>query len=577
VSKNLKYYLAGSIALITFLVYLAALRNSFAWDDEAYILANPHIRSLDARLLKWAFFDFYAANWHPLTWLSHAADYALWGLNPLGHHLTSVVLHALNTFIVVLLSVKLLRYGAAANNGPSFLDERAILIAAGVTGLLFGLHPVHVESAAWVAERKDVLCGLFFLLSIMRYMDYAGGVVNGADRKPRMKAYLAALGFFTLALLSKPMAVTLPVVLLILDWYPLGRVRSLTAFRSSCVEKLPFITLSFLSSILTILAQKTAGAIQSIEFAPLSTRMLVAGKALIGYLGKMIWPLDLIPYYPYDKNISLLTALPAIALVIAITAACSIAIKKRKIWLSAWTYYVVTLVPVIGIVQVGGQSMADRYTYLPGLGPFLVFGVGAAWIGGRIFNERSRSVAGISAALGALLLVSSIYLTVNQIRIWKSEIDVWNCVIEKEPGRVPQAYYNRGTAFGKTGRYERAIEDLDEAIALSPSYYEAYNNRGIVFSMMGLFDKAIESFNQSISLNPNLAEPHANRGLAYFLSKQYDRALTDFNRGIELDRNYPLSYYNRGKLYSGTGDRELAISDFRKACDLGYQNACESL
>jgi hypothetical protein len=411
VRKNLKYYLAGSIALITFLVYLGALHNTFAWDDRAYVLGNPHIRSLDVTLLKWAFLDFYSANWHPLTWMTHALDYALWGLNPLGHHLTNNILHAANTFLTVILVVRLLevlKTKKAPNEGPSFLTDRAILITAGTTGLLFGLHPLHVESVAWVAQRKDFLCALFFLLCIILYTKYVSEADNETTHRTSRffnRRYLAVLGFFVLALLSKPMAVSLPLVLMILDWYPFNRIYSFKTFRSALFEKLPLAILSLASSIVTIMAQKAVGAVARPEVIPLSARMLVAAQSLTAYLFKMVFPHGLIPFYSYPlpSEISLyrFKYQLSIAVLIGITAACMTLMKKNKLWLSSWAYYIVTLLPVLGIVQVGGQSMADRYTYLPSLGPFLITGLGAAWISGKanILKKRTQVIKFSAQAL----------------------------------------------------------------------------------------------------------------------------------------------------------------------------------
>ena len=393
-TTNSKYYLAGLVSLLTLIIYLAALQNDFvAWDDSIYIVVNPYIRSLNMGFFKWAFFSFYAGYWAPLTWISHALDYAVWGLNPLGHHLTGIILHAVNSFIVVLLIIKLLevlKERAQQNEPMPFLHERAILITGGVTGLLFGLHPLHVESVAWVAERKDLLCALFFLLSIMQYTDYAKSVSDGSApggllNRYYNKHYLLAVVFFILALLSKPMAVTLPVVLLVLDWYPLQRIQSFQAFRQAAVEKIPFFALSLFSSIITILAQRGGGALSSIETIPLSIRLLVSARALISYLWKMLWPLNLVPFYPYPKQsemsaLSIFEYLLAIAFTLGITAVCVASVKRQKLWLSVWGFYIVTLIPVLGILQVGGQSMADRYTYLPSLGPFLVMGLIAAWV-----------------------------------------------------------------------------------------------------------------------------------------------------------------------------------------------------
>jgi tetratricopeptide (TPR) repeat protein len=626
---NAKYILAGTVALATFLVYLVTLQNDFVgWDDGPYVVENHVIRSFDPTFFRWAFFDFYVSNWHPLTWISHALDYAVWGLNPLGHHLTNILLHALNTFLVVLLIVKLLRVNVSR---LSFLTDRNALIAAGTTGVLFGLHPVHVESVAWIAERKDLLCGLFFLLSIMAYAKFARGQGAGvrdqttedSGRRPEgdhtdgpsrknfflNKHYLFSLGFFILALLSKPMAVTLPVVLLILDWYPLERARSWKALRTALIEKLPFAALSLISSILTILAQR--GTIAPLEFVPVSTRLLVALNSLLSYIGKMLWPANLVPFYPYPSNVSLTASeyLLPLVLVAGITAGCILLAKKQKWWLAAWGYYTATLVPVLGIVQVGTQAMADRYTYLPGIGPFLCLGLAAAWIADRTARVQKGRLAAqtfaVAAAVAAIMGLS--WLTVEQTGVWKNTIVLWNYVIEKEPDRVPQAYNNRGLALKnrgqmqkaiedfnraialnpeyalaynnrgvtlkKAGMLQEAIEDFDRAIALNPSYYKAYNNRGSAYGKIGRPDKAVEDFDKAISLNPSYYETYLNRGVMLGEAGMVDKAIESFNQALSGDPNYADAYYNRGFAYSLLGRDDLALADYNKAIGLNRNQA----
>jgi hypothetical protein len=587
--RRFRYALAVAVAVVTFLVYLTALRNDFInWDDGPYVFENPHIRSLNAAFFKWAFFDFYEANWHPLTWLSHALDYALWGLNPLGHHLTSIVLHAINSFIVVLLVIRLLeawKERAVRNGTPPFLNERAILIAAGTTGLLFGLHPVHVESVAWVAERKDLLCALFFLLSLIAYTNYArktgDETLSKNTRSPFFNSrYLATLGLFILALLSKPMAVSLPVVLLVLDRFPFNRIRSGRTLWAACVEKLPFFALSLASSIVTILAQRKGGAMTLTEVVPLSTRLLVAAKSIIAYLWKMLLPLDLVPFYPYPKSASPLSLeyLFPLALVVAVTTACIMTAKKRGLLLSAWSYYVATLIPVLGIVQVGGQEMADRYMYLPSLGPFLVLGIGVAWAWGRcraltrwgLFVKRTGWVM---AALAIGFLSSA---TVKQIGIWKNGFILWNYEIEKKPG-VPRAYNNRGLVYDKKGRFDEAIDDFGTAIALDSSYAAAYNNRGMVFGKGGRFDEAIEDFETAIALDPSYSRAHNNLGVAYAKTGLLNKAFEQFNKTILLNQDLAMAYYNRGLLYLRTDQTEAAAADFKKSCELGNDDGCGAL
>jgi protein O-mannosyl-transferase len=513
------------MGLLTLLVYLPALRNDFVyWDDNLYIFENPYIRSLNAAFFRWAFLDFHASNWHPLTWISHAVDYALWGLNPLGHHLTSIILHAINTALVVLLALRLLgiaRVRSTANTPTPFLNDRTVLITACVTGLLFGIHPVHVESVAWVAERKDLLCGLFFLLSIMMYMNYVsrqtstrikqkteGSAQDEAGQSNRFmnKHYLLTLGFFALALLSKPMAVTLPLVLLILDWYPLERIRSYSSLWAATIEKLPFFALSVSSSLITIVAQQAGNSTVSLEFVPLSSRLLVAVQSLVGYLEKMLWPLNLVPLYPYPRYVSLSSFeyILAIGLVLGITIVCAIFAIKQRLWLSAWGYYVVTLVPVLGLIQVGNQSMADRYTYLPSIGPFLVVGLCSAWISDEVIKKEKTAISAklLSISISLILVFSLSYLTVEQIGIWRSSLSLWTCVIEREPDRFPLAYNNRGMVFYHSGDFNKAIADFDKAVALDPQYAKAYYNRGSVFYKTGELEKSIIDFRKTISLDP---------------------------------------------------------------------------
>ena len=496
----------------------------------------------------------------------------------MGHHLTNNVFHAINTFLVVLLVVKLIK---AVHDSPFTIRDsrltshysRFALIAAATTGLLFGLHPIHVESVAWIAERKDLLCALFYLLSVMAYVKYR--------TYKSYTTYFLSLGFFFLALLSKPMAVSLPVVLLILDWYPFQKITSLKTFRTAFVEKLPFIALSSFSSIVTILAQGSAAAIRSAEFAPLSTRSFSAVKALAAYLYKIILPLNLLPFYPYALHPSSLffEYLLPIVLAIGITAGCiSLAGRREKFWLCGWTYYVATLLPVLGIVQVGDQAMAVRYMYLPSLGPFLVIGLTAAWGWEKVAMSKNRRFIGqlvyAGTALFVLVLIS--YLTCRQVGIWDNSFTLWNYVIEKEPAAVPAAYNNRGIAFGRTGQLNRAIQDFDRAIVLDPSFDRAYNNRGAAYLMQRSFDKAIEDFDKAINIRAGNPSAYSNRGYAYYFEGQYDRAMKDYDKAIELDKNYAKAYFNRGNLYFRTGDNEPAISDFKKACELGDKEGCSA-
>ncbi|MEE9614570.1 MAG: hypothetical protein V3W31_06400, partial [Thermodesulfobacteriota bacterium] len=392
------------VAAVTFLVYLPALYNGFvSWDDQLYVYENPNIRSLDAEFFGWLPTAVVSNNWHPLTVLSHAVDYALWGPDPMGHHLTSIVLHTLNVFLVFILAVRLV--GDA-------LPARALATGA-VTALLFGLHPIHVESVVWVSERKDVLCAFFFLLSIIAYLRYVRSG-RGEAGKGKATAYAASLAFFALALMSKPMAVTLPLVLLILDSYPLRRTEGA---RRAVFEKIPFFALSIFTSVITVWAQRTTEAVAALDAHPLATRLFIAVRAYAFYLYKTLFPLGLAPFYPVPENTSLLSIefMAALALLVVVTVFCAAYLRRERAFSAVWLYYVATLLPVIGLVQVGLQSAADRYMYLPSLGPFLLVGLGAGVVV-ESYPKRDRQ----AAAFAALLIMAGLAVgTVRQTGVWK--------------------------------------------------------------------------------------------------------------------------------------------------------------
>jgi tetratricopeptide (TPR) repeat protein len=574
--RNPEILLAFSAAGITFVIFLKALQNGFVnWDDNLYVYGNVFIRSLDARFFRWAFTDLRtSANWHPLTWLSHALDYRIWGIDPTGHHLTSVLLHAMNTFLVVILVVILLESARRKTKEGALLTGKGILIAGFTTGLLFGIHPLHVESVAWVSERKDVLCAFFYLLSLLLYAGYA----EGAEEKPQParlllnRKYLLALIFFVLALLSKPMAVTLPLVLLILDWFPYERIGDGKASLAVIVEKAPFFVLSIAFSAVAVLAQASGGALVGLRSAPLQERLAVAASSLVSYLGQMVLPLNLSPFYPYPDNVSLssfhyLLAFLSLAL---ITTACLVAYRRyrRKLWLGAWTFYVITLLPVLGIVRVGEQSMADRYTYLPSLGAFLLAGLTAAWIYGKIFaapRHNWRKTLFVAGTLGVAAVMS--YLTIQQTGVWKDGMTLWNRVIDEEPG-VSFAYNNRGLVYDDMGFYDAAMKDYDRAIALKPDFFRPYSNRGVILIREGLLDEAIRDFDKAIALNPAFGEAYMNRAIAYDRKGRFDMAMEDFGRALALD---PVSYetlINRGVAYASRGLLDKAIEDYSKAVSI---------
>jgi tetratricopeptide (TPR) repeat protein len=289
----------------------------------------------------------------------------------------------------------------------------------------------------------------------------------------------------------------------------------------------------------------------------------------------------LIPFYPYPKEASLYTFeyASAIMLAVGITAACMVLARKQKVWLSAWGYYVVTLVPVLGLVQVGEQSMADRYTYLPSFGPFLVAGLGAAWIAEKSrFAGRGETASlflTVSAMVSLGILLS--YATFQQTGLWRNGIKLWSAVIEREPTRVPFAYLLRGRAFEKEGQIDKATTDYTRAITLNPRFIEAYNSLGMIYGKARIYDQAIEIFSRAISLDPGRATSYNNRGRTYFHLGLYEKALEDLNRAIAVDHDLDVAYINRGELHYRMGNNALATADFQKACDLGNAVGCKAL
>lgn len=540
------------IALVTFAVYLPSLGNGFVnWDDPVYILDNARIRSLDLDFFKWAFVSVYISNWHPLTMISFAIDYSLWGTDPRGYHFVNIVFHALNTFLVFFLALRLVALRA--------LDGSKVPIAAAaVTAILFGLHPVHVESVSWVSERKDVLCGFFFILTILAYLRYAGAKAAG-----RPFYYIASLLLFALALLSKPMAVTLPVVLLILDYYPLERLDR--GKPGLLLEKAPFFLLAAFSAALTVWAQASSDAFMVFESYTHTMRVFLSVKGFIFYLYKMAFPLWLSPFYPPPLKASLLDPgfIVSLILIVAITAATVVAAKRKKVFLAVWLFYVITLLPVIGILQVGSQAAADRYAYIPGLGPFILIGVGA----GLLFEKRYKAALPVVILLTVLLAGK----TILQQAVWKTSSTLWSEAIRQYPNTY-FVYHKRGIAYMRAGDYPKALEDFNQALSISPSEASTYVNRGQVYGNMNRYDESVADFDKAVWLKPDYAEAYYYRAIAKFNLKRYPEVLEDLTAAVTLKPDYTDAYYRRGLVNLTVGAYANAMDDFKRAVSLEPDN-----
>jgi len=553
--------IAVGIFVFTILVFLPLLGGGFVnWDDPSYVYRNIHIRSLD---LKWIFTAVVVSNYHPVTLLSHTLDYALFGLNPMGHHLTSLVLHGLNSALFFIIAFFLLE----GREGKKEVNERgANLAAALIAALLFAVHPLHVESVAWVSERKDVLSAFFFLISIFFYLSYA--------RERNYKKYFLTLLTFILALLSKPMAITLPVVLLIIDWYPLKR--EATGWTKLIIEKIPFFALSAASAILTLWAQKAGGGLRGLETHSAATRLYIAARAVVFYPYKVIFPINLSPYYPLPFNTGLLNGAFIVSLIfiILITLLCLVSIKRQRWPAALWAFYLVTLLPVSGLVTVGGQAVADRYAYIPTMGFFILAGTAA----GKFFDKNRQKTGAAKAAVTVITLIIITIFTISTIRqayIWKNSITLMSRAISLYPDRAAIPYNNRGLAYDEKGERSLALSDYNRAIAISPEFTEAYINRGIVYGESSLFEKAIEDFSRALAINGQSAKAYMNRGAAYMSVGDYAGALRDLRRAADLDPSDAVTFYNLGLAYLQAGDRAKALDSMNRAARLGLAGAKE--
>ena len=551
--KAVTYLLPPLVALLVFLPTLGF--DFVSWDDPQYVYENPAIRSLEPSSLRHVFTTIDETKWHPLTIVSFAVDYALWGLDPRGFHLTNVLFHALNALLVVVIVVRLCVLGG--------LRGRGMLATAIITALIFGVHPLRVESVAWVTERKDVLYGFFYLLSILAYTSYAAPATK--DRWRARAAYLLSLTLFGLASMSKPMAVTLPVVLLILDFYPLKRLGHSAIIY---VEKVPFFLISLFTGVMILRANLSLNTAPGFGELPLYARVLNAAHSCVFYLWKTIVPVNLAPFYPPPPFDDVLTPMyfASAAVVIIISALCVwlwlFAGVKSRLYLTLWLYYVVTLAPVLGLVQVGSQAAADRFTYLASLGPALLVALGSRALYERYHARGAPLAVMAGSALAALVLLGALcYLTVSQAGIWRDNITLWTHQIEAYPaeeGWVHPGYVIRASALTEAGRFSEALRDFDMAARVDPADPRVYNGRAGAHAALGKFRSAIDDYGHAVGLDPGYTEAYLNRAVVYTFTRDYERAARDYERALELTPGNRDIYRRLGEVYMRLGREDLA-------------------
>jgi len=545
--------LAGGTAIL----YWPIVGHQFiGYDDNQYLVQNWHVQSgLTWRGISWAFTSGYASNWHPLTWISHMLDWQFYGANPSGHHLTNLILHAVNSAFLFVLLFQMTR-----------ATWRSAFVAA-----LFAWHPLHVESVAWAAERKDVLCAFFWILTLMAYTRYVrkkalaghrwiepvtvrepansakshplpGGEGRGegernftsghSHEKSTTSNYALSLLLFALALMSKPMAVTLPCVLLLVDFWPLERfpifsnasspATDLAArkekVKALILEKVPFFALAMLASIITFKVQQSGGAVSSMQSASFALRFENAFVAYLRYLGKTIWPTKLAVLYPLSSHLSI--ALVAVAvLFFLLICAMAFGLAKRAPYLfSGWFWFAGTLVPVIGIIQVGAQSMADRYTYIPSIGLFIVLAWGAVDLFSKLPPARN-----ILAGAAAIVLAASCMVTRHQLAYWQNgEILFRHAIAVTDHNYL--AYSSLGTCYEAEGRMDEAMQCAVKSVEMQPDFPEGHYNLGTLLLDSGKTDEAIRQFQTALKQFPGFVDAENNLGKAYDMEGKLDDA-----------------------------------------------------
>ncbi len=549
--QRLTVFVCLVLALGTALLYWPSASFDFIhFDDPEYVVSNPHLKGgLSWRGLGWCFQAGYAGNWHPLTWMSHMLDCQCFGLKPGGPHAVNFLLHAANSVLLFLL---LQRMTAAL--------WRSAMVAA-----LFAWHPLHVESVAWIAERKDVLSTLFWLLTIWAYCNYVKN--HGVAR------YFLALLLFILGLMAKPMVVTLPFVLLLLDWWPLGRFHSKPASpklagdaikspQHILLEKLPFMLLAAGSCVLTVVAQRRGRAIASFEGLSMMERLLNSSVSYLRYAVKMFWPADLSLIYPLVVGWQRWEIIAAAILIIAVSAGAVVFFRTRPYWMVGWLWFLGTLVPVIGLVQVGAQSMADRYTYIPSIGLFIMVCWGLYDIARRWrYHQVGLSIAAMSALAACALL------TEKQLGYWKDSPTLYRRVMAIDPNNyLIHAYY--GGYLRDVRQLEQARLECEKAVQLAPAYATGHVLLAGVLLLQGKNSEAVPEMRTALKYEPDLVPLRANLADVLLAGNLYGEAAAEYRKTLEYKPDDPQLHFSLGRALAMQKKFDEARAEFETALRL---------
>lgn len=536
------------LAAVTLAVYLQVSQFDFAFDDAIYVTDNKNVKSgITFNSFSWAFSTKYLGIWNPLVWLSLMVDYRLFSLNAGGYHLTNVAFHILSALLLFCLFHRM---------------TKSLWKSAFVAGF-FALHPLHVESVAWVAERKDVLSAFFWMSTLYFYVWYT--------EKPTFKRYTPVLFSFLLALMSKPMVVTLPAIMILLDYWPLKRFESKkgNVISWQLKEKIPFIVLSFIN--IFILFSPAKGEATYLKTLPPDLRLANAPVAFMSYLEKTFRPQDLAFLYPFPSEISFGHVLGASILIITISCLVIIMVRRLPYLFVGWFWYAITILPVIGIIQISTSTpyaMADRYHYLPSIG----LAVMLAWGTPNLIKNKTMQKSVLLPAAITFLAVMAM-LAWKQCGYWQNNFSLFSRALQVTKNNYV-AYNNLGLVLFQKNRIDEAMIHYNKAISIKNDYANAYFNRGIANFQLGLYDRALEDFDQAVGLKPNFAIAYNNRGAVYVNLGKNSPAIEDFSRTISLKPDYADAYNNRAIVYFKEGKYKPACADAQKACAMG---SCKTL
>jgi tetratricopeptide (TPR) repeat protein len=549
------WFIALILLVTTLAAYWPVCGHAFVnFDDQVYVTENAHVRGgLSWESIQWAFTNLEAGFWHPLTWLSILLDCQLYGLKPAGHHLTSLLLHAANTVLLFTLLRKL--------TGALW---RAALVAA-----LFALHPLHVETVAWAADRKDVLSTLFLLLTLLAYAQYVQtkSTPGNSNSPARQSAgwYLLTLGLFALGLMSKTMLVSVPFLLLVLDGWPLKRLAP-SVWRRLLLEKLPFFLLSLLVGLLTLHAEKAVGAVANTTQFPLGVRVANALVSTCVYLRQMCWPRDLAVFYPYPEGLGAWQVALAALLLAGVSLAVYLGARSRPYLLAGWAWYLLSLGPVLGLIQVGAHAHADRYTYVPLIGIFIM----VAWGGGELARRKPAAALGLGlAAVIALALAAA--QTTEQLGYWRNSETLFRHALQVT-SRNAMAHYCLGLCLSQQNRSADAIEQFKAALETDPGHAEAHDNLGVELAIKGSLEPAIGHFREAIRAKPSLTSAHANLGMALANQQKLTEAVKEYQTALELKPSDARVHSNLGNALDDLGRSDEALAQYQEALRLDPGN-----